>query len=123
MDITLAFISNFFILLWLISPIVVVLVLMIMVLGHIIGRLENWSRVDTTYYTCITATTVGYGDFPPTHRRSKIAAIFIAFLGLILTGIVVAIALNSLSSAIEGSNRLQKALQKHPSSRLQPAAK
>jgi voltage-gated potassium channel len=47
------------------------------------------------YYAFITATTVGYGDFHPRKRLSKILAIIIAFVGIVFTGIVVAIALHA----------------------------
>jgi len=41
---------------------------------------ENWSYVDSFYFTVMTITSVGYGDFVPTHDISKIAtAIFAMF--------------------------------------------
>jgi voltage-gated potassium channel len=80
-------------------PLILVLFGGILLLAFSIGRREKWSRIDTIYYACITATTVGYGDLHPTQRKSKIAAIFIALLGLLVTGIVVASAVNSVSKA------------------------
>ena len=38
--------------------------------------LEGWSVVDSFYFVTMTATTVGYGDFTPTHTLSKIITIF-----------------------------------------------
>ncbi|WP_179583013.1 potassium channel family protein [Tunturiibacter gelidoferens] len=35
------------------------------------------------YWAFVTATTVGYGDFRPTKRRSKLIAILTAVLGLL----------------------------------------
>ena len=37
--------------------------------------LEKWSFVDAFYFVAMTATTVGYGDFTPTHTLSKIITI------------------------------------------------
>jgi hypothetical protein len=37
--------------------------------------LEGWSAVNAFYFVTMTATTVGYGDFTPTHDLSKIITI------------------------------------------------
>ena len=42
---------------------------------------------------------VGYGDLRPTKGRSKILAVALAFVGLIFTGMVVAIALHAADYA------------------------
>ena len=47
-----------------------------LVLGAVIFHfLEGWHYVDALYFVTITATTVGYGDFTPTHLLSKIITI------------------------------------------------
>jgi len=44
----------------------------VLILGAIIfSFLEGWSVVDAFYFVTMTATTVGYGDFVPTHEWSK----------------------------------------------------
>jgi voltage-gated potassium channel len=95
MDFTLDFIAMFFTGLFYIAPLLASILLVIVTLGHFLGRLEGWSRLDSMYYAFITATTVGYGDFHPRKRLSKILAIVIAFVGIVFTGIVVAIALHA----------------------------
>jgi voltage-gated potassium channel len=105
MEFTITFIKYFGIGIRLISPVLISLICSIAVLGVIIGKIEGWSRVDTFYYTCVTATTVGYGDFRPHYTRSKIMAVSVAFFGLLLTGIVVALALHSLTIAFKDSDR------------------
>ena len=85
--------------LYFLSPILLAMVLAILVLGFVIGRKEKWSRSDTIYYAFITATTVGYGDFHPVHARSKYLAVMIALLGLLMTGLLVAIGLEAVMQA------------------------
>jgi len=63
----------------------------------LVGRREGWSIADSLYFGFITATTVGYGDMRPTHGRGKFLAIVIAFTGLVLTGIVVALSIEAAS--------------------------
>ena len=101
MGLTLAFLKGFATGLWLTSPLLLSLVMAICLLGRSVGKKEGWSLLDTFYWSFITATTVGYGDLRPAHRRSKIVAIFIAFLGLILSGIVIAVAVNATTLALK----------------------
>lgn len=97
----LVFLKYYSIGLYFLSPILLAMVLAILVLGFIIGRKENWSRSDTVYYAFITATTVGYGDFHPVHARSKYLAVMIALLGLLMTGLLVAIGLEAVSQSFQ----------------------
>jgi len=86
--------------LWYFSPLLVVLAGTIMLLGYVAGKWEGWSRTDSLYWAFVTATTVGYGDFRPIRRRSRIIAIFIAVLGLLTTGIIVALGVNAATKAL-----------------------
>jgi voltage-gated potassium channel len=97
---TILFLKDFAVGLWLMFPLVFSLIGAIILLGQTVGRRHGWSFLDTVYWSFMTATTVGYGDLRPTDRRSKIVAIVIAFLGLILTGIVIAVAVQATTRAL-----------------------
>ena len=101
MAFTLSFLKTFFFSAFLISPVICFLLIMIIGLGQLVGRYEHWSKSDALYYAFITATTVGYGDFRPSRRRSKLTAIAIALTGILLTGIIVAIGIKALESSFE----------------------
>ena len=45
--------------------------------GTFIGRLEGWNLCDSFYYSMMTATTIGFGDYSPTTRAGRIMAIFL----------------------------------------------
>ena len=64
-----------------------------------IGRLEQWTAEDALYFAFITATSVGYGDFHPTKRQTKMLAIGIALTGILLTGLIVSIGLEAVAHA------------------------
>jgi hypothetical protein len=98
---TIEFIRNFGIGLFYAAPLVLSLLVLIAILGLIIGKREGWSHIDSLYYAFITATTVGYGDYRPNTTPSKVLAICIAFTGLLLTGIVVAIGLEAATIAFK----------------------
>lgn len=51
-------------------------------------RVEDWTIVESLYFSVVTLTTVGFGDFAPTSDAGQIFTIF-----YILTGIGVFVAL------------------------------
>lgn len=56
---------------------------LILALGTVVYHiLEGWSWVDSLYFSVITLTTIGYGDFSPTTDGGKIFTIFYIIIGL-----------------------------------------
>ena len=43
---------------------------------------EGWSWFDSLYFSVITLSTVGYGDFSPTTTISKLFTVVYIFLGI-----------------------------------------
>jgi hypothetical protein len=99
MDLLLDFLKTYLSRLAHLWPFFVALLGLIVALGLRIGQLERWSPVDALYFAFITATAVGYGDFHPTRHRSKGLAIVIALIGVLLTGLIVAVGLEAVSHA------------------------
>lgn len=104
MTFTLTFLETFFIGLGYVSPILTFLLLAICSLGLAIGRREGWKRTDSIYYAFMTATTVGYGDFHPLLTSSKFKAILIALVGVLFTGIIVAVGLGAMQVVFDELN-------------------
>jgi len=99
MEFTVEFLRTLWIDLLYAGPLLIFLLVLIALIGYIIGRIEGWSLSDSLYHAFINATTVGYGDFRPVKGRAKFLAIVLAFVGLIFTGMVVAIALHAANEA------------------------
>ncbi len=99
MEFTAIFLRIYFLELFYAAPILLWMVMMIVLIGYSIGRIEGWSNLDAMYHAFINATTVGYGDFRPTKKPSKILAIVNALVGLVLTGVLVAIGLHAVEYA------------------------
>jgi voltage-gated potassium channel Kch len=57
--------------------------LLILLLGTVFYHFaEGWSWLDSLYFSVITLSTVGYGDFSPTTAISKIFTSVYIFLGI-----------------------------------------
>jgi voltage-gated potassium channel Kch len=85
---------------WYFSPLLLNLLLIIMLLGYLVGKREGWSRFESLYWAFVTATTVGYGDLRPTKRGPRIIAIVIAVLGLVTSGIIIALSVHAATKAL-----------------------
>jgi len=101
---TLAFLANLAVLMLDGAPLFLGLGLIISALAMAIGRREGWSYGDSLYFGFVTATTVGYGDMTPTTGRSKVYAIILGMIGLIFTGIIVAIAVEAANITYDQLN-------------------
>ncbi|PID99970.1 MAG: hypothetical protein CSA79_05745 [Thiothrix nivea] len=45
-------------------------------------KVEQWSLIDTLYFSVMTMATIGYGDLIPTTNISKILTIVYTFLSI-----------------------------------------
>lgn len=101
LGLTLTFVKQLGLGLWLTFPLLLTLASAIIVLGQAVGSQEGWSRFESVYWSFITATTVGYGDIRPLKRGSRVSAVLIALLGLVLTGILIAISVHAANLALD----------------------
>ncbi|MDB5389516.1 MAG: Ion channel [Planctomycetaceae bacterium] len=91
---------DFFTGLWVTWPVLCFLVFIKGALGIVVGRIEKWSTFDSIYFSLITGMTVGYGDFSPSHRISKICSVLITLVGLVFSGIIVAASVEAMRRAM-----------------------
>jgi len=50
--------------------------------GTMYHYLEGWSWIDSIYFSIITLTTIGYGDFSPQTDAGKLFTIFYILIGI-----------------------------------------
>lgn len=93
----------FFIELWnglkLVWPIVSGLLAIMVLLGMVIAWREGWGLAEGVYFAFVSGLTIGYGDLVPKHPLSRTLAIAIGCTGILLTGLVAAIAVRALERA------------------------
>ena len=63
---------------------ILVMVLIILLSGatYFYWQVENWSFIDSRYFSVMTISTIGYGDLVPTTSYSKIFTIVYSLLGI-----------------------------------------
>lgn len=73
-----------------------------LILGGVLllARFEDASFEDAIYFAVVTALTVGFGDIMPRTRAGGVVTVMLAFLGLVLIGVFVAIASAALNRSI-----------------------
>jgi voltage-gated potassium channel Kch len=78
------------------------LLLLVWAAGSVFYHLvEGLSYVDSLYFTAVTLTTVGYGDFAPQTDAGKIFTSIYAFLGIALFFGFAAALFQALASSIK----------------------
>jgi hypothetical protein len=81
-------------------PVLSVILAFQLALGLLTGFVEGWSLGDAVYFTFITGLTIGYGDLVPRQALTRTLAIGIGLSGLFLTGVIAAIAVHAMRSAL-----------------------
>jgi hypothetical protein len=86
------------------------LVVVLLVSGTVFyWRFEDWSLLDSLYFSVITLTTVGYGDLAPTSAPTKTFTIVYVLLGLgILVSFLSIVAGHAVEARMEKSTQRKK---------------
>lgn len=79
------------------------LVLVLLVTGTLFyWRWEDWTILDSLYFSVITLTTVGYGDLAPTRAPTNVFTIVYVLLGLgILVSFLSLVAGHAVEAPVE----------------------
>ncbi len=73
-----------------------VILLVLLGLVWFYARIAGIRFVDALYFGSITALTIGYGDITPLTNMGKVIAVLMGLMGVLNTGIIVAIALQAV---------------------------
>ena len=96
-----SFNRDFFDAFWKIRVIIGGLCAWLVVNAAAIAYLEKMPFADALYFTFITGLTVGYGDIAPVTPMGRVVAVLTGLLGMLITGLIVAVAVFSLKKTME----------------------
>ena len=66
---------------------------------------EGWSTVDAVYFSCVTMSTVGYGDLSPTSPTTKGLTILMILVGVISVFTQISMAFSTVTTPITRKGR------------------
>ena len=99
------FLRYFGIYLWVVRKVLFSLFLLVISGAVLISIFEKISLGHSIYLSFITAFTIGYGDVTPVTTIGRILCVMIGLIGIIFTGLVVAVSTRALASTIEEGKR------------------
>jgi uncharacterized membrane protein len=73
--------------------------------GWAISYVEKLPFGDALYFAFITGLTIGYGDIVVKTPVGRILAVLIGFIGILFSGLVVAVAVHALRETVEESEK------------------
>lgn len=76
--------------------------------GLLFAQLEDRELWDGVYFAIISATTVGYGDISPATFPGQLISIFLALLGTIFFGNLVAVSTHAFSMTIKQDSHVRE---------------
>jgi hypothetical protein len=86
-------------------PILSLLLGLMVMLGLVVGLREGWSIQESIYFAFVSGLTIGYGDLAPKFLLSRVLAIAIGVCGVLLAGLIAAIAVRALTNATDDRER------------------
>ena len=69
-----------------------------------ITYVEDIPFSDALYFSFITGLTIGYGDISPATNIGRILAVLTGLVGILITGLVVAVAVHALRQTLDDAN-------------------
>ena len=102
------FVSHFFHYAMYIREVLVGLLLLLVLGGVMISYLENIPLDEALYFTFITGLSIGYGDITPKTPWARLASVGIGAIGMILTGMTVAVATRALADTVRERKKQER---------------
>jgi len=99
------FFDHLFQMCWDLRAIYLAFLVLILVGAAVIADVENMPLGEAVYFSFITGFTVGYGDIAPITTIGRIVSILLGFIGILFTGLVVAVIVRAVREAWEESQK------------------
>ena len=98
-----SFTYHFLRIIWHVRSVNLALFSLIVITGWAISYLEKLPFGDALYFAFITGLTIGYGDIVVKTPVGRILAVLIGFIGVLFSGLVIAVAVRALRESYKES--------------------
>ena len=95
------FTSHFFHIAWHFRSVIFGLIALIVIGAMVITFVEKIPFGDALYFSFVTGLTIGYGEIVAKTVLGRVVALLIGLIGIIFTGMVVAIAVRAVQKSFE----------------------
>ena len=96
-----SFAHHFFRAIWHVKFVILMLVALMVAGAAAVSLIEKMHFRDTLYFAFVTGLTIGYGDIVVKTPIARLVAILIGFIGILFTGLMVAVLVYAVRESIE----------------------
>jgi len=96
---------HFFNIIWHFHAVFLSLIALVVGLAAVVTHIEKMPFGDALYFSFITGLTIGYGDIVVKTPVGRILAVLIGFIGVLFSGLVIAVAVRALRETVEESEK------------------
>ena len=98
-----SFARHFFHAIWYVKAVILMLIALIVAGAAAVSLFEKMPFGDTLYFAFVTGLTIGYGDIVVKTPFGRLMSILIGFVGILFTGLMVAVLVYAVRESIEES--------------------
>ena len=99
------FIYHFFVAIRHVKVIILALIGSVVAGAAAVTLVEKMPFADTLYFAFVTGLTIGYGDIVMKTSGGRLIALLIGFIGILFTGLLVAILVYAVRESLQESRR------------------
>ena len=95
------FTYHFFRAVWTVKTVILALIALVVAGAAAVTLVEKMPFADTLYFAFVTGLTIGYGDIVVKTPFGRLVAILIGFVGILFTGLMVAVLVYAVRESLE----------------------
>ena len=99
-----SFARHFIRAIWHVRAVILMLLALIVAGAAAVTLVEKMPFGDTLYFAFVTGLTIGYGDIVVKTPFGRLVALLIGFIGILFTGLMVAVLVFAVRESIEESH-------------------
>jgi ABC-type Na+ efflux pump permease subunit len=99
------FTNHFLRAIWHVRTVILALIALVVVGAAAATLVEKMPFADALYFAFVTGLTIGYGDIVMHTPVGRLIALLIGFIGILFTGLMVAVLVHAVRESIEKSQK------------------